>query len=415
MSGRAALGTAVAVALLAGCGSSDRPRARIHGQILTIYFSGPRRGDSSVAAAAALNGARLALAHIHARIGSYRIRLRVLDDSTPQSRGWDPNQTTFDARRAAQDPTAIGYLGDFNSGASAISIPLLNRAGIVQISPASTAVGLTTTGPGAAPGEPQKYYPSGVRTFARVVPTDAGQALALVRAEQSVGCQSTFVLEDAEVDGEAAALSFLLTAQSAGLRVAGVQAFQRGAPSYAGLAQSVAGTGADCVVLSAIDEPSAVRLTEQVVRAVPKAMILATDGLADSAFGSPSDGGLPSSLDNRVLVISPVLPQTAYPPAGRAFLSEYARRFGPPPPSAIFGYQAMTLLLGAIDAATDHGRRDAERADVREEVFSGQLVHGAVGTFRIDRWGDTSLRGYGIYAFSAGHLVRWPGRGCCGP
>jgi ABC-type branched-subunit amino acid transport system substrate-binding protein len=138
-------------------------------------------------------------------------------------------------------------------------------------------------------------------------------------------------------------------------------------------------------------------------------MILVTDGLADRAYGDPRSGGLPSDLDGRVIVISPVLPDAAYPPAGRAFLAEYARRFGPPPPSAIFGYQAMNLLLGAIGEATDHGRRDAERATVREAVFSGRLVDGAVGRFRIDRSGDTSLRGYGIYAFSGGHLVRWPG------
>ena len=60
----------------------------------------------------------MALDAIHGRIGKYRIRLRALDDATPQKGGWDPNQTTDDARIAIQDPTAIGYIGDFNSGAA---------------------------------------------------------------------------------------------------------------------------------------------------------------------------------------------------------------------------------------------------------------------------------------------------------
>ena len=153
--------------------------------------------------------------------------LKALDDSTPQSGGWDPSQTTINARLASQDPTTIGYIGEFNSGASAISIPLLNRAGIAQISSGSTAVGLTSAGTGAAPGSPQKYYPLGTRTFARVVPNDAVQAIALVHVQQTLGCHSTFVLDDGEVDGEDTALTFVLTAQSAGLRVVGVQAFQR--------------------------------------------------------------------------------------------------------------------------------------------------------------------------------------------
>jgi len=63
------------------------------------------------------------------------------------------------ARRAAADSSAIGYIGEFNSGASAISMPILSEAGIPQISPSNTYVGLTRSGSGAAPGEPDKYDP----------------------------------------------------------------------------------------------------------------------------------------------------------------------------------------------------------------------------------------------------------------
>ncbi len=53
----------------------------------------------------------------------------MLDDSTAQAGKWDPGQTTNDAHTAINDSSTIGYLGEFNSGASAISIPLLNQAG----------------------------------------------------------------------------------------------------------------------------------------------------------------------------------------------------------------------------------------------------------------------------------------------
>lgn len=406
MKGPAALGLVVAAGLLAGCGATHRlPGDRIRGRTLTIYFSGPLRGASSLGGTAALNGARMALAEAKARIGPYRVRLRVLDDSTLPSDGWDPNQTTLNARLAAQDPSAIGYVGDLNSGASAISIPILNRVGIPQVSPGSSAVGLTTTGPGAAPGEPQKYYPSGQRTFVRVVPTDAREAVALVQAEQSAGCHSTFVLEDGEVDGEDAALTFLLTAQSAGLRVIAVQAFARRLSDYSGLARSVATSGANCVLISAIDEAGATRLTEQVARALPRATIFATGGLADGAFVDPGLGGLPAKLDSRLIVVSSMLPADGYPRSGQAFLAGYARRFGAPPPSAIFGFQAMSLMLGAITRATDGGRRPPERSRVRAELFSGRLIQGALGAFRIDSHGDISIRSFAIYRVSGGRLV----------
>jgi branched-chain amino acid transport system substrate-binding protein len=402
---RAALGLLAAVVLLAGCGSSLRPGERIRGHVLTIYFSGPAQGASSLGATAALGGAQLALDHVHARIGGYRIRLRTLDDATVQSDGWDPNQTTADARLASQDPTTIGYLGDFNSGASAISIPLLNRIGIPQISPGSSAVGLTSAGAGAAPGEPEKYYPTGVRTFVRVVPSDADQAGALITAERARACTSTFVLEDGEVDGEDAALTFALSAQSAGLRVVAIQAFQRQAIDYSGLAHSVAASGADCVLISALDEASSVRMTQELARELPRAMIFVTDGLADAAYLDPDLGGLPENLDPRVTVVSPTFPASAYPAPGRRFLAAYAARYGPPAPPAIFGYQAMSLLLSAIARATDNGRHPADRLGVRDELFSDRRIHGAVGTFHIDRAGDTTLRRFAIYRVVGGRLV----------
>ena len=111
--------------------------------------------------------------------------LRSLDDSTAKRGEWDPVQTTANAHAAAGDNSTIGYVGELNSGASAISIPVLNRAGIPQISPTSTAVGLTSGAVGAAPGEPAKYYPTRIRTFARVIPSDAVEAAAQVRLQKS--------------------------------------------------------------------------------------------------------------------------------------------------------------------------------------------------------------------------------------
>jgi len=400
----ALLALALCALLLSACGSSPRASDRITGRTLTIWVSGPSHGASSAAASAVFDGAELALQQAHGRVGRYRIVLRTLDDSTVASDGWDPNQTTANARLVLQDPTTIGYLGDFNSGASAIAIPLLNGEEIPQISASSTAVGLTSTGPGASPGEPQKYYPTGVRTFARVVPSDAVQALALVQVQQDAGCSSVFVLQDGEVDGEDAALSFVLTAQSAGLRVVGIQAFQRHASSYVSLATSVAGSGADCVLISAIDEASAALLTEEVARAVPAATIFATDGLADSTYASPATG-IPLSLDPRVLVASPTLDLTAYPASARAFVDAYSRRFGPPEPAAIFGYEAMGLMLDSIARATDGGRTAAERSSVLSALMRTRDRHSVLGTYSIDRGGDATIHRYGIYRIVNGRLA----------
>lgn len=395
-----------AIACLAGCGSGE-PSGRIHGTTLTIYYSGPAHGASSVGSQAALNGAAMALDAVHGRLGKYRVELRPLDDSTAQSDGWDPNQTTGDARLAVQDPTTIGYLGDFNSGAAAVSIPPLNRQSIAQVSPAASVVGLTSVGPGASPGEPQKYYPSGLRTFARPVPSDAVEALVQLRLAQSVGCRQVFVLHDGEVDGEDESLTFVLEAQSLGLRVIGVQTFPRLAPDYSSLALSVARTGADCVLISAIDERSSARLTDQIARALPRAPIIAGSGLADSSYTNPAAGGVPRAAAARVLIISPTLDPAAYPASGQAFLAAYASRFGPPEPPAIFGYEAMSLMLAGISEATDHGRKAAVRSKVAQAILSMRHRSSDLGTYGIDRNGDSTLRRYAVYRIARGRLALW--------
>ncbi len=354
-----------------------------------------------------MTGASMALAEIHGRIGKYRINFKALDDSTAQRGEWDPGQTTVNARLAVQDPTTIAYIGELNSGASAISIPLLNRAGIGQVSPASTAVGLTDAGPGASPGEPQKYYPTGVRTFVRLVPSDAIQALAQVHLQKSQGCRRTYVLDDGEVDGVDTAASFSATAQSAGLEVAGIQAFDANATDYQSLGAAVAQTGSDCVLISAITESNAVLLTKQLAAIMPHAKIFGTAGVAESTYTDPLQGGIPSALDSRVLITEPTLQPAAYPDAARQMLIRYARLHGPAQPAAIWGYEAMSVLLDSVARASDNGTGSIRRSRVVAALFSTRNRPSVLGDYSIGSDGATTIRRYGVYRVVAGRLSFW--------
>ena len=404
---RLAIFAVAAIALLSGCGSKDALGTRIHGKTLTIYVSAPLRGDSRVSGAAVVAGAQLALAQARDRVGEYRIALKVLNDATAQRGGWDPGQTTINARVAVLDPTTIGYVGEVNSGASAISIPPLNRAGIPQVSPTSTAVGLTSSAPGAFPGEPQKYYPTGVRTFARVVPNDSAQAKAQVRLQKSMGCKLTYVLNDGEVDGADATRSFAVAAQGAGLKILGIQAFPRNATNYTALAAGVAQMHPDCVLIAADTESGAPLLTRQIAAAMPDVKLFGSAGLAETTFADPAQGGIPVSVDPRILITAPTLGPHQYPAAARAFMTAYERRFGPLEPDSIFGYEAMSLMLSAIDRATTDGTKPAVRAQVRAALFGTRDRHSVLGTYSIDRNGDTTQRRYGVYTIVAGILTFW--------
>ena len=176
--------------------------------------------------------------------------------------------------------------------------------GIPQISPTSTAVGLTSHGIGAAPGEPEKYYPTGIRTYARVVPSDAIEAAAQVRLQQEAGCGKTYILDDGEFDGDDAEASFQVAARAAHLKLAGVQTFDPRVKDYRPLATAVAKTGADCVLISAITEDNAVLLTKQVAQAMPNAKLFGTarsgrEHVCRSRAGRHSALAGPAGADHR--------------------------------------------------------------------------------------------------------------------
>src|ERR1700754_2030156 len=123
---------------------------------LTIYSSMPLQGASSAQTKAIVNGERLALEQSGGKAGDHPIKFVSLDNSTAQAGNWTPEATSTNALKAAQDKDTAVYIGEFNSGAAAVSIPVLNEGGGPQISPANTAVGLTTDKPGATAGEPDK-------------------------------------------------------------------------------------------------------------------------------------------------------------------------------------------------------------------------------------------------------------------
>jgi branched-chain amino acid transport system substrate-binding protein len=97
----------------------------------------------------------------------------------------------------------------------------------------------------------------------------------------------------------------------------------------------------------------------------------------------------------------------AYPPAGRWFYAAYIEQYGPPQPYAIYGYEAMSLMLSAIAKATDRGTKPARRSKIVAAIFATRNRHSVLGTYSIERSGDTTLRSYGVYRIVGGRLSFW--------
>jgi branched-chain amino acid transport system substrate-binding protein len=371
------------------------------GKSLTVYSSLPLQGASRPQTTALVNGVKLALDQAGGKAGDFTIKYQSLDDSTAQAGSWTPEATQANARKAAQDSSTAAYIGEFNSGGSAVSIPILNEAGVPQISPANTAVGLTTNAPGSTPGEPDKYYPAGTRTYVRIVPKDTIQAAALATLMKQDGCTKVFMTNDKEVYGAGLAKNLELAAKPAGLDLVANEAIDKNAPNYRSLASKAKGDGADCFVYSGITANNAVQLYKDFAAALPNAKLYGPDGVAESGFSDPKNGGIPADVASRVKVTVATLSPSEYPPEGQDFFKQFTQKYGEknPDPYAIYGYEAMRLALDAIQRSGT-----GKKEDIVKALFDTKDRQSVLGTYSIDKNGDTTLTDYGVYSITGGTL-----------
>jgi branched-chain amino acid transport system substrate-binding protein len=369
---------------------------------LKIYSSLPLQGASRPQTTAMVNGIKLALEQAGNKAGDFEVQYESLDDSTAQAGSWTPEATTSNARKAAQDDATAVYIGEFNSGASAVSIPILNEAGVPQISPANTYVGLTTDAPGSEPGEPDKYYPSGQRTYVRIVPTDTIQGAALATVMKQDGCTKVFMTNDKEVYGAGLATNIEASAESQQLEIVANEAVDKNAPNYRSLAGNAKSAGADCFIYSGITANNAVQLFKDFNAALPDAKLYGPDGICEAGFADPAEGGIPANVAGAFKCSVATLSVDEYPPEGQEFFSQFEEKYGEenPDPYAIYGYEAMRLALDAIERSGTGNKEDIIAA-----LFDTQDRSSVLGTYSIDENGDTTLTDYGIYTIDGGELT----------
>ena len=375
---------------LAACGS-DNSSSSGGGGTVDVYSSLPLQGASKAQTGALQQGIALAFDNADNKAGDTTIKYTSLDDSTAQAGNWDPAQVAANARKAAQDKAAVAYIGEFNSGASAISIPILNQAGLGMISPANTYPGLTTSEPGTEPGEPDKYYPTGKRNYARIVPRDKIQAAALTQLFKEDGCTSVAIANDKETYGAGLARIVVLDNKAANIKTSNT-GIQKDAPNYRSYAAGLKAAGVDCFLFSGVTANGAVQINKDVGAALPDAKLYGPDGTCESGFTNPKSKGIPAALAPRFkcTVATLAIKDT---PGGAQFLKDFQAKYNVsnPDPYAIYGYAAAQLVLDTIKAG------GTTKEDFITKLFETKDIESVLGTYSIDANGDTSLTDYGLY------------------
>ena len=381
------LGVLVLGAAASGCGGDDKPSGVESGpDTLTLYSSLPLQGPDRTRARDMVNAIKLALQEVGGQIGPFTITYVSLDSAKPGARTWSADKVLDNARQAVRDLNAIAYIGDRDSAATALSVPLTNEGHILQVSPSSTYDGLTRAS--RRQGEPDRFYPSGERTFGRVVPADHVQAAALIGYMKVLGARSLALLADRAIYGGGLADEVELAAERQGIEV-----FDRGhidalKDDLTGPARKVAETGADAFLFAGTTDTGAAGIFKAVAGAAPSMRLFGPAAVGDQAFAS----ALPAAVQRRMHVTTPALPPRLLPASARAFRDRFRTTFGrQPAPEALQAYEAAGAVLHSIREA---GRQGNNRAAVTRAFFAIRDRESVLGRYSIDRFGDTSLSRY---------------------
>ncbi len=370
------------LAVWGGCSSSTKN--------IRIVSSLPRTGSAQGQTDTIVNGIRLAIEEYGGEVAGFKIEYFDKDDATAAQGQWDAGKEADNAREAVADPHVMAYIGPYNSGASMVSQPILNEAGLVQISPSATWPGLTQPVPNNTKDEPAIYRPSGKVTFCRVCPNDFVQGpLSAVFVANELKAKRVFVLDDKELYGAGIANLFENKCVELGLEVLGHENIVPRQSNYKSVIQRIKQLKPDLVYFGGTSQTSGPQIAIDMKGEGLHVPLMVPDGCYEMAFINAA------GLDTlRTIPVYATI--GGYDPgellklggSGAEFVKRYQKKFGKMPEAyAVYGYECAKVVLAAIQRV---GKKDREA--IREAVLATRDFDGALGRWSFDENGDTTLR-----------------------
>lgn len=376
----------------------------------SVSYGGSGRPDYLIAASTGLQGRaaeygvqesqalKLVLEEHGWRAGDFSVGVQICDEMEASRGLSSPAKCRHYARAFARNRGVLGVLGTKHSACALEMLPHLNTAPggpLVLVGASPTYVGLTRTGPGVQ-GDPEWNFPTGQRSFVRVLPADDVQGAAGALFVKGRGARTVFVLNDCCAYGVGVAEAFQVAAERLGLRVVGTEQWDPNASNYRGLAERIRRAGADAAYLGGYIENNGLRLIEDLRTTLgPEVTLLGSDG-----FAAPAQivEGVGMAAEGFAWTFAG-LPNNELPPAGREFADRFEERFlSRPRAFSVHTAQAAQILL---DAIADSG---GSRAEVTKQVFRARIEDGLLGDFEFDRFGDTTLNAIAVYRIEEGRL-----------
>ena len=308
---------------------------------MRIYASLPFTGPARALGRELLRGAELALD----RAEDAGLELVALD-----AFGEDRDaQAVVNAGRAATDPRAVAYLGDFHSSQVMETAPRLGDAEVLQVAPVATFAGLCGS------------------SLVRLMPHDGVGAQAIARWLVHAGVRRLLVVHDHDSGyGVPVGEMCVKAARERGVAVRSRPVWDHGESLEADVRD------AEAVVYVGVAGSGASALWHDLHATKPELWLLGTEGVAEPWLA----GGLSAGAAGRT----------------RFFVAQRA-------PFGFYGFEGMALILDAIAAGGN------DRAAIVHAARRTRDRDSILGRYSLDEHGHTTCADYGCLGVVDGELV----------
>ena len=290
------------------------------------------------------------------------------------------------AQTVVADTQVVGVIGTSCSGAAVAAAPLIGAAGMTMISGGNTSPALTSDLAGnAGPNYSEGYY--------RTAHNDLFQGAAMAEfVFTELGISTAAAIHDGDPYTQGLAQAFTDAFAALGGTVTGFSGVNKDDTDMVPVLTEIA-AGSPGALFFPIFQPAGDFIADQApgVSGLENTVLLAADGLLNTNYLSlPQTVGMYfSGPDQR-------FGDNVNQSTGKSavdFLAAYEADYGerPAAPFWAHGYDATTLLLDAIDAASyvdDDGNLVIDRQGVREFLDNVEGYSGLIGTINCDNFGD---------------------------
>ena len=337
---------------------------------IKIGVVAPITGPNAAFGAQIKNGAAQAIEDINKAggVNGEKLILSVGDDAS------DPKQGVSVANKFASDGVKV-VVGAFNSGVSIPTSDALQEAGIIQVSPASTAIKFTERG--------------NWNTFRTCGRDDQqGGVAGAYLADKFKGKKIAFV-HDKTPYGKGLADETLKALKAKGGSNVIYEGINPGEKDYSALVSKLKQQNVDVVYYGGLHTEAGLIIRQMRDQGL-KAPMMSGDGITDKEFAQIAGPGAEGTLMT-------FAPDPRKNPMAKDVVAKFKAKNYDPEAYTLYSYAAVQILAEAAEAV-----KSTDPKKMAEYMHSGKVFKTVIGDISYDKKGDITRPDYVMYVWKKG-------------